>query len=197
MVYQPADVPTTRAETESLFDRGHRHRRLSRNQTRHSARAATRNAAKFDEESLHSRDAQARASNETLPLEVALAPRLASKRLVHSSVSPTRLLTRVVTTHQRIASTADLAGYRRARVVLDVLADRRRIKLYRQQVAQRASQFELLNDQLTWRNRRWTGHVSRNQLLLRCRQQLNRSARGHRRYCSRIRERTRFQSGSP
>ena len=89
MADQPADVPTACAETDSLLDRGHRPRRLSRKQTRHSARAATRNAAKFDEESPHSRYAEARAVNETLPLGAVLAPRLASRRLVHYNVSPT------------------------------------------------------------------------------------------------------------
>ena len=131
MADQPPDVPTARAKTDSLLDRGHRLRRLSRKQTRHSARAATRNSAKFDEESRHTRDAQARAVNETLPLGAALAPRLASKRLVHFSVLPTRLSKRVVATHHRTASTADLARYRRARVMLDVSANRRRAKLYR------------------------------------------------------------------
>ena len=128
MVDETADVQMAPAETNSLLDRGHRSRRLSREQTRHSTRVATRNAAKFDEESPHSRDAQARAVNGTLPLGAALAPRLASKLLVYYSVSPTCLLTRALATRQRTASAADLARYRRARVVLDVSADRRQTK---------------------------------------------------------------------
>ena len=196
MVDQPADVSTARAETDSLLDRGHRPRRLSRKQTRHSGRAATRNAAKFYEELPRSRDAQARAVNKTLLLGAALAPPLASRRLVHYSVSPTRLPARVVTTRQRTTSAADLARYRRARVVLDVSADRRRTKLYHQHVAQRASQLELLNDQLAWQGRRWTGHLSREQRVLRCRQQLKRGVRGNWRHCCRIHGRTRLQSGT-
>ena len=148
MIDQPADVPTARAETDSLLDRGPTPRKLSRKQTRHSARAATRNAAKFDEESPHSRDAQARAVNETLPLKAALAPRLESRRVVHYSVLPTCLSARVEATRQRTASAADLARYRRARLVLDVSTDRRQTKFYCQHVAQRTSQFELLYDQL-------------------------------------------------
>ena len=172
MVDQPADVPTARADTDLLLDRGHRPCRFSRKQTRHSARAATRNAAKSDEESPHSRDAKAHAVNKTLHLGAALAPRLESRRLVHYSVSPTRLPTRVVAKRQRTGSAADLARYRWARVVLDVSTDRRLTTLYRQHVAQRVSQFELLNDQLAWRGRRKTGHLSRDQRVLRSRQQL-------------------------
>ena len=108
MVDQPVDIPTARAETDSLLDRGHRPRRVSRKQTRHSARATTKNAAQFNEELPRSRDAQARAVNEILPLGAALAPRLASRRFVHYSVSPTRLPARVVATRQRTASAADL-----------------------------------------------------------------------------------------
>ena len=83
MADQPAYVPTACAETDSLLDRGHRPRRHSRKQTRHTVRAATRKAAKFDDDSPHIRDAQARAVNETLSLDAVLAPRLASRRLVH------------------------------------------------------------------------------------------------------------------
>ena len=50
-------------------------RRLSRMQTRQLERAATRNVAKFDEESPRIRDAQARAASETLFLGAAWAPR--------------------------------------------------------------------------------------------------------------------------
>ena len=109
MVDQRADVTTARAKTDSLLDRGHKPRRILRKQTRYSARTATRNAPKFDEESLHSRDAQARVVKETFPPGAALAPRLTSKRLVYYSVSLTRLPIRVVATRQRTAST-DIGG---------------------------------------------------------------------------------------
>ena len=125
MADQLADIPTVCAKMYSRLDRGHRPRSLSQKPKSHSARTATRNAAKFDEESPHSLDAQARAMKETFFLEAALAPRLTSRRLVHYSVLPTRLPIRVVTTRQRTASAADLARYRRDRVVLDVSADRR------------------------------------------------------------------------
>ena len=194
MVDQLADVPTEPAETDSLLDPGYRFFRLSRKQTRHSASAATRNAATFDEVSPHSRDAQSRAVNKTFPVTAALGPRLESRRLVYYRVSPTPLPARVVTTRHRTASAADLARYWRARIVLDVSTYWRRTKLYCQHVAQRAIQFKLLNNQLAWQGRRRTGHFWRDQRVVHCRQQLNRRARGHRRYCFRIHGRTRLQS---
>ena len=68
MADQPADIPTARAEIDSLLDRGHKFRMPSRVQTRQLVRAATRNVARFDEEFFRSRDEQARAVQKTHPL---------------------------------------------------------------------------------------------------------------------------------
>ena len=86
MADQPAYVPTARAKTDSLLDRGRTLCRLSRVQTRQIVRAASRNVARFDEKLPRNRDVPARAVNETLPLGAARAPRFASRRLVRYSV---------------------------------------------------------------------------------------------------------------
>ena len=91
MVVTPADISTTRAETDSLLYRGRTLCRLSQIQTRQLVGAASKNAAKFDKELPCIRDERARAVNEILPLEAARAPQFASRRLVHYSVSPTRI----------------------------------------------------------------------------------------------------------
>ena len=106
MAYQPADVPTARAKTDSILDRDRTLCRPSRVKTRQLLRAATRNVARFDEDLLRNRDAQARAVKETLPLGAVRALRFASKRLVRYNVSPIHLLTRVVATLQRTDSAA-------------------------------------------------------------------------------------------
>ena len=98
MANQPANVSTVRKETDSLLDRGRTPRRLSRKQIRQFALAATRNAAKFGEESPRSCYSLARAVNETLFLRAAKALRYASRRLVHYIVSPTRLPAQVMAT---------------------------------------------------------------------------------------------------
>ena len=78
MAEQPADVPTARAEKDSILDRRRTLRMLSRVQTRQLLRASTRNIAKFDEELLLNRDAQAREVNKTLTLGAARAVQFAS-----------------------------------------------------------------------------------------------------------------------
>ena len=68
MAVQTADVPTERAETDSSLDRGRTLCRLLRMQTLQLVRAATKNVARFDEESTRTRDAQGSAASETFLL---------------------------------------------------------------------------------------------------------------------------------
>ena len=60
---QSVDVPTLRAKTDSLIDRGLTVRRLSRMHTRQLVCAATRNAQRFDKDSPCIRDALTRAAS--------------------------------------------------------------------------------------------------------------------------------------
>ena len=52
-------------------------------QTRKLVRAATKNTAKYEEQSRRIRDAQARAANKTLPLKAARGWQIKSRRLVY------------------------------------------------------------------------------------------------------------------